>query len=239
MPSTLRSCIVAEEGYTFLSLDASQIELRVLAILSQDPQLLEDLKSEDLHLATAIRMFGWTEDENVMRKRRYDAKQGNFALVYGATDEKLAEMLECSVMEAQEFMAEHRATYPVLYQWIDATIAQAKVDGYVVNLFGRIRPIPELNAGSFSLRQKGEREAINTICQGTAVDVVKKLMLYLRTLFVPEIRLVLQVHDEVLFETPDNLLQETLDIVKELPLAFPDYPCSIAIGKCYGQLDKV
>ena len=83
MPSTLRSCIIAEEGYTFISLDASQIELRVLAILSQDPQMLEDLKTGDLHLATAIRMFGEgiLQDEAIKEKRRYQAKQGNFAEV--------------------------------------------------------------------------------------------------------------------------------------------------------------
>ena len=239
MPNTLRSCIVAEEGYTFLCLDANQLELRVLAILSRDPQLLEDLKAVDLHLATAIRMFGWTDDEGVMAKRRYDAKQGNFALVYGADEEKLATMLECSVFEAQEFMAEHRRTYPVLYQWIDATIAQAKIDGYVTNLFGRIRPIPELNAGSFSLRQKGEREAINTIVQGTAVDIVKKMMLYLRNEYNPEVRLVLQVHDEVLWEVPDGQLKGALTMAKELELAFPQYPCTVKTGKIYGELKEV
>ena len=239
MPSTLRSCIVSEEGYTFLSLDANQIELRVLAILSQDPQLLEDLKTEDLHMATAIRMFGWTDDEGVMKKRRYDAKQGNFALVYGADEEKLATMLECSVLEAQEFMAEHKRTYPVLYQWMGATIAQAKIDGYVTNMFGRIRPIPELNAGSFSLRQKGEREAINTIVQGTAVDIVKKMMLYLRDIYPTEARLVLQVHDEILWEVPDEWMVMTLKLSKELEYAFPDYPCTVKTGKIYGELKEV
>jgi len=239
MPNTLRSCIVSEQGYTFLSLDASQIELRVLAILSQDPQMLEDLKTEDLHQATATRMFGWIEDEEERKKKRYDAKQGNFALVYGADEYKLSEMLECSVLEAQEFMREHRATYPVLYQWMAGIIAQAKTDGYVTNLFGRIRPIPELNAGSFSLRQKGEREGINTIVQGTAVDIVKLMMLYLRKIYPPEIRLVLQVHDEMVWEIPDGLFESALESAKELEGAFPDYPCTVMVGKVYGELKGV
>ncbi|GAF69871.1 unnamed protein product, partial [marine sediment metagenome] len=144
MPNTLRSCIVAEQGYTLLSLDANQIELRVLAILSQDPQMLEDLRTGDLHQATATRMFGWIEDEAERKKKRYDAKQGNFALVYEASEFKLAEMLECSVEEALEFMADHKATYPVLYQWMADTKAKVKEDGFTVNMFGRIRPLPEL-----------------------------------------------------------------------------------------------
>lgn len=239
MTATLRSCIIAEEDYTFLALDASQIELRVLAILSRDPQLLEDLKTSDLHLATAIRMFGHTDDEEEMKKRRYKAKQGNFALVYEATEEKLADMLECSVEEALEFMADHRATYPVLYQWMDAIKAKVKEDGYTVNMFGRIRPLPELHSGSFRIREKAEREIVNTIVQGTAVDIVKKMMLYLRQLFAASIRLVLQVHDEILWEVPDALLNIALVQSEELKLAFPDYPCTVKIGKVYGELKEV
>jgi len=166
MPSTLRSCIIAEEGYTFISLDASQIELRVLAILSQDPQMLEDLKTGDLHLATAIHMFGWTDNEADMKSRRYKAKQSNFAEVYGANEFKLSEMLECTVEEALEFIAERHRIYPVLYQWIEATKVKAREDGFVVNIFGRIRPLPELSAGSWKMREKAERECVNTIIQG-------------------------------------------------------------------------
>ena len=240
MTDTLRSCIVAEEGYTFLSLDASQIELRVLAILSQDPQMLEDLNTKDLHLATAVRMYGHTDDEAVMKKRRYDAKQGNFAMVYGADEYKLSEMLECTTEEALIFMAEHKATYPVLYQWMEETISKAKEDGYVVNMFGRIRPLPELYAGAWRIREKAEREVVNTIVQGTAVDIVKKCMIILRKeILDPEVRMVIQIHDEVLLEVPDVILGETLDACKELSLYFPDYPFSVSVGKNYGELEGV
>ena len=236
MSNTLRSCIVAGEGFTFLSLDASQIELRVLAILSRDPQMLEDLQTSDLHLATAIRMFGWTDDEDEMKSRRYKAKQGNFALVYEASEFKLAEMLECSVEEALEFMADHRAAYPVLYQWMDATKAKAKEDGYVQNMFGRIRPLPELYSGSWKQRENSEKEIVNTIVQGTAVDIVKLMMLYLRKIYPSEIRLVLQVHDEILFEVPDELMDTALEQSKELELAFSDYPCVAKTSKVYGEM---
>lgn len=238
MPSTLRDCIVAESGYTFLSLDASQIELRVLAILSQDPVLLEDLKTGDLHMATAIRMFGWTDNEAVMKERRYKAKQGNFADIYGADEYKLAEMLECSIEEARQFKEDRKATYPVLYQWMEATLAKAKEDGCVTSIFGRIRPLPELSSGIWKIREKAEREVVNTIVQGTAVDIVKKMMLYLRELFVPAIRLVLQVHDEILWEVPDELLPQALEQSKELALAFPDYPVTTKIGKIYSKMES-
>ncbi len=240
MPNTtLRSCIISERGYTFLSLDASQIELRVLAILSNDPQMLEDLKTSDLHMATAIRMYGWTDDETVMKKRRYDAKQGNFALVYEASETKLSEMLECSVEEALEFMADHRTAYPVLYQWMDEIKAKVREDGFTVNMFGRIRPLPDLQAGNFRVREAAEREIVNTIVQGTAVDIVKLMMLYLRDTFDSRVRLVLQVHDEILWEVPDELLELTLNLSETLAPHFSNYPCTIKIGKVYGDMKEI
>ena len=239
MPDTLRSCIVAEPGYTFISLDASQIELRVLAIMSQDPQMLEDLRTGDLHMATAIRMFGWTDDEDEMSSRRYKAKQANFALVYGADDYKLAEMLECTTEEAREFMEEHKRAYSILYAWMEEVKVKVKEEGYTVNMFGRIRPIPELSAGSWKVREAAEREIVNTIVQGSAVDIVKLAMLYLRKELDRSIRLVLQVHDEMLWECPNDLLEESLTQCKTLAEIFPDYPFNIKVGTVYNQLKEV
>jgi len=159
--------------------------------------------------------------------------------VYEASEFKLAEMLECLVEEALEFMADHRAAYPVLYQWIDSTKAKAKEDGFTINMFGRIRPLPELYAGSWKMREAAEKEIINTIVQGTAVDIVKKMMLYLREILDPRIRLVLQVHDEILWEVPDELMESTLFQCKDLELAFPDYPCTVKTDKFYGELKEV
>lgn len=236
---TLRSCIISEIGYTFLSLDASQVELRVAAILSQDPNLLEDLRTGDLHQATAARMWGWIEDEDQRKKKRYDAKQVNFAIIYMADVYKVAQMSECSEEEAELLMSEHRQAYPRFYQWRDERIAQAKEDGYVQNIFGRIRPLPELYAGSWKMREKAEREVVNTLCQGTASDVVKLAMIYLREVFDPTIRLVLQVHDEILWECPDTLLQQSLEQCQELKQASPQYPFSIQTGKVYGSMEDV
>ena len=106
-------------------------------------------------------------------------------------------------------------------------------------MFGRIRPLPELYGGSFKIREKAEREVVNTIVQGTAVDIVKMAMLYLRGMFDTMVRLVLQVHDEILWECPDGLLQQALGQCKELEPAFPDYPFSIKTGKVYGEIKEV
>ena len=236
---TLRSTMVAEQGYTFISLDASQIELRVAAILSQDKQMLADLATGDLHMATAIRMFGWTDDKAETKQRRYDAKQCNFAVIYMAGEYQLASMFNCSIEEALQFMEEHRAAYPRLYQWMDEVIAKAKEDGYVVNIFGRIRPLPELYAGSWKMREKAEKEVVNTLCQGTAVDIVKLAMLYLRRIFDKSIRLLLQVHDEIVWECPNDFVPQALEQCKELEQAFPDYPFVVSVGTRYSALEEV
>jgi DNA polymerase I len=257
MSNTLRACIVAQEGYTYISADASQIELRDLAILSQDPKMLEDLKSGDLHMATAIRMLGlvtledakthlgneatqeeleaWVKD--TMKRRRYIAKQANFALVYGADERKLAEMLEVPEDEAADFMAEHRKTYPTLYKWMVAMKKKAKEDGFVISPFGRIRPLPDLLSDNWKFREKAEREIINTIVQGHAVDIVKKMMLMMRRCLSSITRLVLQVHDEMVWEVPDSIFEEQLQLFRILKVAFPDYPVSLKVGKCYGELE--
>jgi len=241
---TLRSCIVAEEGYTFLSLDAVQIELKVVAYLSSDPLLIADASSQDMHLATATRIFGegilqLSPDE--LKAKRYEAKQINFAVLYGAEAYKIAEMSDGSLTEeeAQELIDLYFATYTVLKVWIDAGIAQAKVNGFVRSIFGRIRPLPDITADSWKLRAKAEREVCNTLTQGTAVDIIKQAMLYLRRLFDARVRLVLQVHDEILFEVPDALLPLCVEQTKELKQAFPLYPFHTAIGKNYGELVEI
>lgn len=228
MSDTLRSCIVAEEGYSFISLDANQIELRVLAILSQDPKMLEDLATGDLHQATADRMG----------TDRYTAKQANFAMIYGADEFKLAEMLSCSVEEALAFMEEHKKVYSTFYAWAERKKAEVKEVGYTINIFGRIRPIPELESGSFRLREKAEREIINTIIQSSAVDIVKLAGIYLRQRLDPQVRFILQVHDEWLLECPNHLLDQSLQICYSLRHIFTQYPFTVKVGTVYSQLQE-
>lgn len=235
----LRKCIIAPPGCRFLSQDASQIELRVVGILSQDPLLLQALASEDLHLATAIQVFGWADDAEEMKRRRYLAKQLNFAILYGADEFKVAEMAGVSVIEAGNLIQSYFQKYNVLHQWILQKQREAEENGFVINFFDRIRPIPELSSGSWKIREKGKRESVNTIVQGTAVDIVKKMMLYLRTIYPEDIRLVLQVHDEILWEVPDELMPLAIEGGRELAYAFPDYPVNTKVGRVYGDLEEL
>lgn len=236
---TLRGCIVAPPDYTFLSLDAVQIELKVAAILSGDPAMIEDSRTVDMHMATAIRVFGWIDDPVEMKVRRYNAKQLNFAILYGAEAFKVAEMSGKTEEEAQDMIDLYFRTYPVLYQWTLRIKQEARANKYVVNMFGRIRPLPDMDAGSWKVRAKAEREAVNTLVQGTASDIIKKMMLYLRNILSRDIRLVLQVHDEILWECPDSKLQEAIVKCRELELAFPDYPCHVSTGKVYGEMEEL
>jgi DNA polymerase-1 len=232
----LRSCIRARDGYSFIAADASQIELRVVAILSGDPLMLEALRTGDLHMATAVLIFGHTDDEKEMKRRRYIAKTGNFAVIYGAEAYKLAETLDIDIAEAQEFLDSYFATYRVLKSWIDKTGRQAKKDGYVTTLFNRIRPIPELLSSNWKEREKAQREAVNTKVQGSAVDIVKLMMLYMRNIMKPSSNLVLQVHDEMVWEVPDYDLEEEEAKFGELALAFPEYPVNVKHGKFYNEV---
>ena len=236
---TLRSTIIAEQGYSFISLDAKQVEMVVLGILSQDQNLLTDLRTGDLHLATALRMYGQTDDPDEMKLRRYRAKQGNFADIYDISDGGLAELLECSLEEVIMFREDRKQAYPRVYEWMEEVKAKAKEDGYVVNMFGRIRPLPELYAGNWRMREQAEKKIVNTLCQGTASDVVKLAMLYLRRILDKRVRLVLQVHDEVLWECPNSLLQQSLESCKELRQAFPDYPFAVCVGIRYSELKEI
>lgn len=235
----LRNCIAAPNGYTFISLDASQLELRVVALLSQDPLLLRALESEDLHMATAVQVFGLTEDKEEMARRRYDAKQLNFAVLYGADAYKVSEMAGCSLQEAETLIAAYFNKYKILAAWIKQKRAEAKKVGYVLNLFGRKRPLPDLTAGSWQQRAKGEREVINTIVQGTAADVIKKMQLYLEIIIRSRAHFVLQVHDELIMEVPNGYLKAVLEDIKELSGAFPNYPVKVSIGQNYGEMEEV
>ncbi len=178
---TLRNCILAEAGYTFLSLDASQIELRRIAHRSQDPQMLADIATGDLHLASAIRIaqlkgeeIGWVDDperKDEKKKLRYDAKQVNFAVIYGAEVFRIAQMIEGTEEEAQQLLDYHKQAYPRLWAWMEEQITLARGQGYVISTFGRIRPLPDLYSGIWKIKEKAEREVVNTMIQGLAKGV--------------------------------------------------------------------
>jgi DNA polymerase I len=231
----IRACFVAEPGWKLISADYSQIELRVLAHIAQEPVLEEIFRrGEDVHAATAGEMFGLAP-EQVDHGTRSKAKMINFGIVYGLSAFGLADRLNIPQEEAAEFIERYLARFPKVQEFITSTITFATNEGYVATAFGRIRRIPELRARQRQTRLLGERLAVNTVIQGTAADIIKVAMVRcwkaLREAGLST-RLVLQIHDELLFEAPESELEQASKIVRdEMVRAFDlDPPLGVDVG---------
>ncbi|MCZ6879364.1 MAG: DNA polymerase I [Acidobacteria bacterium] len=214
----IRLAFISEPGYQILAADYSQIELRVMAHLSQDPVLVEAfLKGEDIHERTAREVFGMNAMMNSQEFRRH-AKVINFGIMYGLSAFGLAQSLKINRKEAQQFIDSYFKKYQGVRTWIDRTLEEVYEKGYVKTLFGRIRQIPEIRSKNRNLRNFAERTAINTPIQGTAADLIKKAMVSLdRELSRQKLksRLISQVHDELLFEVEDSEVEKMKKLVKE------------------------
>jgi len=203
-----------------LSADYSQIELRILAHLSQDAGLIEAFTSGmDFHQATAARVFGLAADQ-VEPGMRARAKAVNFGIVYGQSAHGLADTLKISHAEAQGMIDRYYAAYPQVREYLDRTVAEAHRDGVAVTLFGRKRRIPELLGSDRNLRAFGERTAMNHPMQGTAADIMKLAMIEVDRRLRAEgfgSRMVLQVHDELVFEVaPDEVERLSAMVVEAM-----------------------
>jgi DNA polymerase-1 len=229
----IRSCFVAEEGHKLISADYSQVELRVLAHIAGEDALKEIFRrGEDVHTATAGTILG-TAPEDVDPGTRSKAKMVNYGIVYGLSAYGLADRLQIPQEEAQEFIDRYLDGFPKVKEFIDSTIEHAREEGYVSTLFGRIRRIPELRARQWTTRSLGERLAVNTVIQGTAADILKVAMLRCRdALSDMQAKLVLTVHDELLFEAPDEEVDEAKEIVKrEMEEAYElEPPLEVDVG---------
>ncbi|HSR51032.1 MAG TPA: DNA polymerase I [Acidobacteriota bacterium] len=215
----VRRAFVAEEGFSILAADYSQIELRVMAHLSQDPVLLESFREgQDIHERTAREVFGMHAVMEPDRFRRH-AKVINFGIMYGLSAFGLAQSLKIERKEAQKFIDDYFARYSGVKEWIDKTLRQVREHGYVSTLFGRIRQIPEIRSRNWNLRHFGERTAINAPIQGTAADLIKKAMVEIhRRLQKQEMksRMIMQVHDELVFEVADDEAGQMQSLVPEV-----------------------
>ena len=200
----IRKVFVPMDGYLFMDADYSQIELRVLAHMSGDRQLIEAYKmDEDIHRITASKVFH-TPFEEVTDLQRRNAKAVNFGIVYGISSFGLSQDLSISKKEAAEYIEQYFETYPDVKKFLDTAVDDAKENGYVTTMYGRRRPIPELSSGNFMQRSFGERVAMNSPIQGTAADIMKIAMIRVWERLHAEglqSRLILQVHDELLIET--------------------------------------
>ncbi len=200
----IRKVFVPKDGFVFTDADYSQIELRVLAHMSGDEQLIEAYRTkQDIHRITASKVFHTPFDEVTDLQRR-NAKAVNFGIVYGISSFGLSQDLSITKKEAAEYIEQYFATYPGIKAFLDGLVKSAKERGYAETLFGRRRPVPELSSGNFMQRSFGERIAMNSPIQGTAADIIKIAMIKVwRALREENLksRLILQVHDELLIET--------------------------------------
>ena len=214
---TIRRAFVAAEGFRFVVADYSQIELRILAHLSDDPGLLSAFKAgEDIHTATASRVFGVTADAVTPDTRRR-AKAINFGLLYGMEAYGLADRLKIGRAEAREHMDTYFRQFPDVRQYLKEVVQEARRVGYTTTLFGRRRYLPELLSGNWRTRQMGERMALNAPVQGSAADVMKMAMIGLDGRLAPdEARMLLQIHDELVFEVREDAVETTAHVVREM-----------------------
>lgn len=212
----LRKVFVPKPGFVFLDADYSQIELRVLAHVSGDPQLIAAYQeAQDIHAITASQVFHVPLDQVTPLERR-NAKAVNFGIVYGISSFGLSQDLSITRKEAQEYIEQYFRTYPGIKRFLDGAVSDAKKKGYAVTLFGRRRPVPELRSSNFAQRSFGERVAMNSPIQGTAADIIKIAMVRVDEELQKaglESRLILQVHDELLIETKREELEQVSAIL--------------------------
>jgi DNA polymerase-1 len=220
----IRQCFTAEPGHSLVVADYSQIELRIVAHLSGETALIESFtRGEDIHTRTAAEVFGLAEDQVDATHRRY-AKAVNFGIMYGISAFGLSQNLGIEREEAAAYIERYFERLPRVKAFIEETIALARRQGYVATVFGRRRSIPELASGSFQERSLGERLAVNSVIQGSAADIIKVAMIRCHDRLerdFPDSRLVLQVHDELVFETPrDEAAAVREAMVEEMAAAY-------------------
>jgi DNA polymerase-1 len=231
----IRSAFVAEPGRKLISADYSQIELRVLAHLSEDRLLIEAFsRDEDIHSRTALEIFGIPPGLQTHEHRRM-AKAINYGVIYGLSSFGLAARTSTSKTEAQRYIDAYFDRYKKVKEYLDGLVEEARRTGRVRTLFGRLRPIPEINSKDVPARNRAEREAMNTPLQGTAADLMKLAMVKVQARLKREklrTRMILTVHDELVFEAPENELDTAREVVKaEMESAFAmKVPLRVDVG---------
>ncbi len=231
----IRSCFIAEPGNLLVSIDYSQVELRLLAHIAGEDVLKEIFrKGEDVHTATACRVFGVTPDQ-IDPGMRSKAKMINYGIVYGLSAWGMADRLDIPQEEADEFIQRYLAGFPAVARFIEETIEQGTEHGYVSTLFGRRRQVPELRARRWEMRRQGERFAVNMVIQGTAADIMKVAMVRCDTALKNaglHSKMVLQIHDELLFEGPAEEAERVEALAsQEMAAAFEmDPPLAVDAG---------
>jgi DNA polymerase-1 len=215
----IRKGFVSKEGYSFISFDYSQIELRVLAELSKDENLVHAYsKDKDLHDLTARRLFYKTEEEEVTREERSIAKVINFSILYGKTPFGLSKELKIPMAEAKIYINTYFEQYPKVRTFLNDVLESARLNGFVETLYGTRRYISGINSSNKNLQAQAERMAVNTVVQGTAANILKVVMieLYKTLKDKTDIKMLLQVHDELIFEVKDESIDKYMTVIDDL-----------------------
>ena len=220
----IRKAFIPEDGCLFFSADYSQIELRVMAHLSGDENMIEAFRSgHDIHAATAAKIYKRAIDE-VERDQRTKAKRANFGIIYGITVFGLAERLEISRDEAKQLIEGYFESFPKVKEYMEKAKEEARQNGYVTTLFGRRRYLADINSANATVRGFAERNAINAPIQGTAADIIKVAMIRIHNRFKAEnirSKMILQVHDELNFSVyPEEREQVERIVMEEMEKAF-------------------
>ncbi len=242
----VRQAFIAASGSSLMGGDYSQIDLRALAHLSQDEGLLKAFaRDEDIHAATAARLFGVDASQITPDMRRF-AKTVNFGVIYGMSDYGLEQATEFSREEAGKFIRAYFEKYPGIRKYLDDTKEQARREGYVQTLLGRRRYIPDINSANRQVREGAERMAINMPVQGTSADIIKVAMINLFHIMEKrklKSKMLLQVHDELVFEVPDEEMDAMLKLVPEVmdSAVKLDVPLKVdtKVGKNWGEMKSL
>jgi DNA polymerase-1 len=235
MGRRIREAFVPRKGNILVDADYSQIELRIMAHLSEDPELVAAFREEaDIHTRTAARIFGVAE-EDVTHEMRSGAKTINFGVMYGQGPRALSQQLRIPFDEAKGFIDEYFDKYPGIRDFIESSKESAREKGYAETLLGRRRPLPEIASGDGRLRSFAERIAVNMPIQGTAADMIKIAMIDIDAAIMEEslaARMVLQVHDELVFDVPLGEKERVIELVREKMEAAVelDVPLKVEVG---------
>ncbi|BBM52110.1 DNA polymerase I [Leptotrichia trevisanii] len=215
----IRTGFVAKEGHSLISFDYSQIELRVLAELSKDRHLVQAYQdNQDLHNLTARKIFFKTEEDEISRHERSIAKVINFSILYGKTPFGLSKELGITVQEASQYITTYFEEYPRVRKFLDIVTETAKLHGFVETFYGTRRYISGINATNKNIQAQAVRMAVNTVVQGTAANIIKKVMIELHEEFKNDenIKMLLQVHDELIFEVRDEFAKEYMKKIEKI-----------------------
>ena len=239
----IREAFIARDGYKLISADYSQIELRLMAHAANETEMIKAFnENEDIHSQTASKVFG-IPIEDLDPEIRRSAKAINFGIIYGISSFGLSKQLSCSQSEAKNFIESYFDQFPKIKIYMDAMIENAKMKGYVETFFGRRIPIKGINSKNFQERSFAERQSINAPIQGSAADIIKRAMIKIHNVFQEkniESKMLLQVHDELVFECPKDEINTVSNLIKkEMEQAnLPLFPLNIPIVVDFGEADN-